>query len=157
MGTMISSIDFVGKRTEPAQGSSYTCGRCNGIGHISYYSHIAGGICFRCGGSGMTCKKDRYSSCSNSYEKKIVSLKPYPTGKSRWYVVSALKNGRRVVLKTITDISMEPALKRIDNELHELKHKQQYDQVDWSSLEYHEGEQGKKRNELIKRLKLGKL
>jgi hypothetical protein len=157
MGNMISSMDFVGKRTEPAQGYSYTCGRCNGIGSISYYSHIAGGICFRCGGSGMTCKKDRYSSCSNSYEKKIVSLKPYPTGKSRWYVVSALKNGRRVVLKTITDISMEPALKRIDNELHELKHKQQYDQVDWSSLEYHEGELGKKRNELIKQLKLSRL
>ena len=29
-----------------------TCGRCNGVGRINAYSHVYGGVCFGCGGSG---------------------------------------------------------------------------------------------------------
>ena len=28
------------------------CTRCGGTGRISYYNHVAGGICFKCGGRG---------------------------------------------------------------------------------------------------------
>ena len=28
------------------------CNRCGGTGRISYYNHVAGGICFKCGGRG---------------------------------------------------------------------------------------------------------
>ena len=30
----------------------HTCPRCNGAGRISYYGHVEGGICFKCGGTG---------------------------------------------------------------------------------------------------------
>ena len=26
------------------------CGRCNGLGYISQYKHVMGGVCFACGG-----------------------------------------------------------------------------------------------------------
>lgn len=29
-----------------------TCPRCNGKGNITYYGHIAGGVCFKCEGLG---------------------------------------------------------------------------------------------------------
>ena len=29
-----------------------TCGKCNGKGHLKTYTHIAGGVCFECNGSG---------------------------------------------------------------------------------------------------------
>lgn len=30
----------------------YHCPRCGGTGHLPEYSHVAGGVCFRCNGSG---------------------------------------------------------------------------------------------------------
>ena len=34
-----------------------TCSRCNGAGHFNAYSHVYGGVCFRCGGAGATLTK----------------------------------------------------------------------------------------------------
>ena len=34
------------------QKSQADCPRCNGEGRLSFYNHILGGICFKCGGSG---------------------------------------------------------------------------------------------------------
>lgn len=31
-----------------------TCGRCGGTGIIPYYGHVDGGVCFECGGSGVS-------------------------------------------------------------------------------------------------------
>ena len=31
--------------------SSGSCGRCGGTGHLPHFSHVAGGVCFLCGGS----------------------------------------------------------------------------------------------------------
>jgi hypothetical protein len=30
-----------------------TCSRCSGTGRLSYYSHIKGGQCFACNGTGI--------------------------------------------------------------------------------------------------------
>ena len=34
-----------------------TCSRCNGAGRFRAFSHVYGGVCFRCGGSGHTLTK----------------------------------------------------------------------------------------------------
>ena len=34
------------------QTKNQTCTRCEGKGHISFYKHVLGGTCFKCGGSG---------------------------------------------------------------------------------------------------------
>ena len=31
-----------------------TCCRCHGVGYFAHFSHVKGGRCFRCGGSGIT-------------------------------------------------------------------------------------------------------
>jgi hypothetical protein len=31
---------------------TFDCPKCNGIGHIQGYAHIAGGVCFQCKGEG---------------------------------------------------------------------------------------------------------
>lgn len=36
-----------------------SCGRCDGSGRISYYGHIEGGLCFKCGGLGKWSKQVR--------------------------------------------------------------------------------------------------
>jgi len=32
----------------------YKCGNCGGTGHIAQFSHVSGGSCFKCSGSGRT-------------------------------------------------------------------------------------------------------
>jgi hypothetical protein len=34
--------------------STQSCERCGGAGHISAYSHVSGGVCFECNGTGRT-------------------------------------------------------------------------------------------------------
>ena len=34
--------------------STQSCERCGGAGHISAYSHVSGGVCFECDGTGRT-------------------------------------------------------------------------------------------------------
>lgn len=44
-----TSPELAGVTPEP---ESRPCGRCGGSGKIRGYEHVAGGICFRCSGSG---------------------------------------------------------------------------------------------------------
>lgn len=65
-----------------------TCGRCCGNGHISYYGHIDGGICFDCHGTGFFQKTVRVYS-----EKEIAAQE----------AAKARKEARR--LKALEDAS----------------------------------------------------
>jgi hypothetical protein len=38
---------------------NYPCSRCDGKGRLSGYYHVAGGVCFKCGGSGTQRSKPR--------------------------------------------------------------------------------------------------
>ena len=36
---------------------AYDCGKCNGTGDLKMYKHVAGGVCFTCGGTGKVSRK----------------------------------------------------------------------------------------------------
>lgn len=39
----------------------YPCSRCDGEGRVKSFSHVLGGVCFKCGGSGKQKTKPRES------------------------------------------------------------------------------------------------
>jgi RecJ-like exonuclease len=53
-------------RTEMAYETG-TCGKCSGTGHINAFSHIAGGVCFMCGGTGKVTLKAREQSWEHKW------------------------------------------------------------------------------------------
>ena len=66
--TPIPYIGSNGGQTVPPQPTSKmatytlttaTCGKCDGKGVLSYYGHIANGVCFDCQGTGKISWKDR--------------------------------------------------------------------------------------------------
>ena len=36
---------------------TFKCTRCNGKGHLPIFSHVLGGVCFKCGGTGKQASK----------------------------------------------------------------------------------------------------
>ena len=58
--------DLHGQTDENPNPSPPTCKKCGGSGHIPSYSHVAGGVCFRCGGSGdRRTKKQKTANTPN--------------------------------------------------------------------------------------------
>lgn len=48
-----------------------TCQRCGGHGYISCYTHVEGGVCFDCGGSGIAHKPTIWKEYTPEYEAKL--------------------------------------------------------------------------------------
>lgn len=46
------SAAVVRQTTRKDRAASGECERCRGRGHIAMYSHVQGGVCFKCGGTG---------------------------------------------------------------------------------------------------------
>ena len=74
------------------------CCRCAGAGYFAAYAHVAGGVCFRCGGTGRDPAEGLFYCKKIRQEKKIgdtrVTLEPRVdlTGRFAGYEVAA--NGR---------------------------------------------------------------
>lgn len=47
------------------------CGKCGGTGYISYYSHVDGGLCFQCNGSGVEEWEEK--EYTPEYEAKLLA------------------------------------------------------------------------------------
>lgn len=50
---------------------SYCCPKCNGRGEIRAYWYIAGGVCFKCGGSGVLEKMRTWKEYTPEYAAKL--------------------------------------------------------------------------------------
>lgn len=53
---------FTGSAADIAHGSTtvrMNCGKCGGTGNLPSYRHVAGGVCFRCGGNGRAAPQER--------------------------------------------------------------------------------------------------
>ena len=49
----------------------FTCPKCGGSGYIHYYDHVAGGICFKCNGSGKRESPKTVKVYTEEYKKKL--------------------------------------------------------------------------------------
>lgn len=65
----------------------YPCSRCSGSGKLAGFSHVVGGVCFKCGGSGK--QRAKPAAPSTRY---VVSLVNRATGAAEPYYTVRAKN-----------------------------------------------------------------
>lgn len=51
--------------------ADYTCPKCGGNRYLDCYAHVEGGVCFKCGGSGVLEKPITYKVYKPEYAKKL--------------------------------------------------------------------------------------
>lgn len=82
---------------------SYPCSRCGGSGKLSGYSHVWGGVCFKCGGTGTQATKPSSKPIKWAvyFPKTVERPTAIESGDYFTYVVSA-KTPDQAVLKATT-------------------------------------------------------
>jgi hypothetical protein len=69
----------------PAAGMEI-CSRCDGHGVISHYAHIERGVCFACGGTGVTASKSSATQYRPVDAATTWRCKPIQLAEGPWYV-----------------------------------------------------------------------
>lgn len=73
-----------------------TCPKCDGLGKINFYSHVQGGVCFKCAGSGQvkevkakktTSKKTTTKKCQVDWDTIEISPVGYKSIFEQYYLL----------------------------------------------------------------------
>ena len=56
--------------------SKVVCSRCNGVGGFAHYSHVRGGVCFRCDGFGI--EDEVVPSAESKPSKPVAYMRSIP-------------------------------------------------------------------------------